>query len=321
MQNTNTYTPNEMKMRELMEKKQYARALEMLAEIVRQKEVKPEFLYDGAYAYFMLGDYDRAADWVTNTLTYAGMSVKARLLLARICLAKGRTDDAMKLLEFLLTKEAAQLDAAKKNEIRMIGSSLAYRDTARTHRDFPALGAFVLGAPQQAVQAQNMSGAGNAPAGASDAKRLLAKLKQKIEQTQGNLPKGIADPVGTATASVPAAPVSSPAPIAPAAIPAAAQESDGPDAAAQARSILARDIPAREKVRILTQFAGGYYTAHDPACAEAMLAAALRVDVSDWTLRNMALVQADLGNKEKALAFAAQMKRTDFLLLHVLRDV
>ncbi len=309
MQNTNTYTPNEMKMRELMEKKQYARALEMLAEIVRQKEVKPEFLYDGAYAYFMLGDYDRAADWVTNTLTYAGMSVKARLLLARICLAKGRTDDAMKLLEFLLTKEAAQLDAAKKNEIRMIGSSLAYRDTARTHRDFPALGAFVLGAPQQAVQAQNMSGAGNAPAGASDAKRLLAKLKQKIEQTQGNLPKGIAGPVGTATASVPAA------------IPAAAQESDGPDAAAQARSILARDIPAREKVRILTQFAGGYYTAHDPARAEAMLAAALRVDVSDWTLRNMALVQADLGNKEKALAFAAQMKRTDFLLLHVLRDV
>ena len=39
MQNTNTYTPNEMKMRELMEKKQYARALEALAKIIKQKEV------------------------------------------------------------------------------------------------------------------------------------------------------------------------------------------------------------------------------------------------------------------------------------------
>ena len=306
MQNTNVYTPNETKMRDLMERGQYAKALEVLAEIVKQKEVKPEFLYDGAYAYFMLGDYDRAAEWVTNTLTYAGMSVKARILLARICLVKGRPSDAMALLEFLLTKEADQLTEEDRGEIRMIGTSLARRDESRTRQGFPALAALILGAAQEEAQAE-------APAGGEDAKALLAKLKQKIAEAQGKLPQGIADPA------------EAPAPTAPPALPqeAAQQEhaaSEGPDAEAQAASILAREIPAREKVRILTQFAGGYYTAHDPARAEKMLAAALRVDVSDWTLRNMALVQADLGNREKALAFASEMKRTDFLLLKALRD-
>ena len=33
----------------------------------------------------------------------------------------------------------------------------------------------------------------------------------------------------------------------------------------------------------------------------------------------MALAQAELGDREKALAFAARMKRTDFLLLAALR--
>ena len=313
MQNTNVYTPNETKMRDLMERGQYAKALEVLAEIVKQKEVKPEFLYDGAYAYFMLGDYDRAAEWVTNTLTYAGMSVKARILLARICLVKGRTDDAMALLEFLLTKESAYLAEADKNEIRMVGASLARRDESRTRRDFPALAELVLGAAMapQDVQAES-------PAGAQDAKAILSKLKQKIAVAQEQRPAAGAAPAPAEPA--PAVPDAKARPAVPAGEMPQEEGAGGLDAAAQAADILAREIPAREKVRILTQFAGGYYMAHDPARAECLLAAALRVDVSDWTLRSMALVQAELGNMEKALAFAAEMKRTDFLLLKALRD-
>lgn len=305
MQNTNAYTPDELRMRTLMEQKQYARALEALAKIIKQKEVKPEFLYDGAYAYFMLGDYDRAAEWVTNTLTYAALSVKARILLARICLVKGRADDAMALLEFLLTKEADQMTDAYKDAIRMIGMTLARRDAERTRRDYPALAALALGAAK--AQA----------AGGEDAKALLAKLKAKIAEAREarQAPPAVAPAMPAASAQT--------AETAPDAQAGSAESVQGAadmqEAARQAEEILARPIPAREKVRILNQFAGGCYAAGDAASAVTYLAAALRVDVADWTLRNMALAQAELGDREKALAFAARMKRTDFLLLAALR--
>lgn len=312
MQNTNAYTPDELRMRTLMEQKQYARALEALAKIIKQKEVKPEFLYDGAYAYFMLGDYDRAAEWVTNTLTYAALSVKARILLARICLVKGRADDAMALLEFLLTKEADQMTDAYKDAIRMIGMTLARRDAERTRRDYPALAALALGA----VKAQ--------AAGGEDAKALLAKLKAKIAEAREarQAPPAVAPAMPAPASPMPAASAQT-AETAPDAQAGSAESvqgaADAQEAARQAEEILARPIPAREKVRILNQFAGGCYAAGDAASAVTYLAAALRVDVADWTLRNMALAQAELGDREKALAFAARMKRTDFLLLAALR--
>lgn len=100
---------------------EYQQVLEKLATLIQAKDVKPEFLYDGAYSYFMLGDLERASQWVSNTLTYAPSHVEARLLLARICLGQQRQDDAFAVLEFLAEHDAADLTEAQRKEIRGIG--------------------------------------------------------------------------------------------------------------------------------------------------------------------------------------------------------
>lgn len=95
----------------------YAAALETLTKIVEQKGQTPEDLYYGAYAYFMLGDYERAASFVNNTLSYAPQHVKSRILLARICIVEDRTEDALKVLNGLLAPQEV-LTAEEEEEIR-----------------------------------------------------------------------------------------------------------------------------------------------------------------------------------------------------------
>lgn len=75
-------------MKAYMEKEDYARALEMLAKLIDQKYYEADLMYDGAYAYFMLGDHPRAINWVNTTLTYDPAHVQARILLGRICILK-----------------------------------------------------------------------------------------------------------------------------------------------------------------------------------------------------------------------------------------
>ena len=76
--------PLKKKMQEQMAAEEYAPAIETMAELAKLQCMDPEVMYRGAYAYFMLGDYDRAANWINNTLTYAPQHVPARILLARL---------------------------------------------------------------------------------------------------------------------------------------------------------------------------------------------------------------------------------------------
>ena len=60
--------------------------------------------------------------------------------------------------------------------------------------------------------------------------------------------------------------------------------------------------------------------AQNTGAARKMLSEALKTDTqSDYTLRNMALLQLEMGNREKALKFASLMRHADFLLLRTLR--
>ena len=88
----------------------------------------------------------------------------------------------------------------------------------------------------------------------------------------------------------------------------------------QAEEILSQDIRPSEKVEVLNSFAGAAYVAGDHAGAKTLLMAALRLDSGDdMTLRNMALLLHDMGEKDKALQVAAKMRRADFLLLRTLK--
>ncbi len=96
----------------------YAEALETLAELIGKKCYEPQVLYQGAQAYFYLGDYERAATWVNNTLHYAPQHVEARLLLAKICLLEDRVDDAMELYTFVLRNNGTSLSRDDFEEIK-----------------------------------------------------------------------------------------------------------------------------------------------------------------------------------------------------------
>ena len=111
----------------------YAEALETLAELIGKKCYEPEVLYQGAQAYFYMGDYERAASWVSNTLHYAPQHVGARLLLAKICLLEDRVDDAMELYTFVLRNHG---DVLSKDDLEQIKEGADY--TWRTDRQWLA---------------------------------------------------------------------------------------------------------------------------------------------------------------------------------------
>ena len=126
-------TELKLKLTSQMDGLYYAEALETLAELLGKKCYEPQVLYQGAQAYFYLGDYERAASWVENTLYYAPQHVEARLLLAKICLLEDRIEDAMALYTFVLRNSG---DSLSRNDLEQIKEGADY--TWRTDRQWLA---------------------------------------------------------------------------------------------------------------------------------------------------------------------------------------
>ena len=257
-----------------VKKEKYAEAINAFADALAQGEPPKECYADVARAYFELGDYKRAADWVSNALSVDPGNVDVRILLARICQRERRTDDALKLYENILAVHTAALTATQRAEIEQRAGLDARLAQDKTRTTYPHLAALL----------------GLAPASAAPA--------------------------------VPAAPASSgTAPIAPVSVPAAPAAQSSGDAKAQAAQILAQPIRPAEKMAALNAFAGAAYVKDDYAGARELLTAALELDPGcDVTLRNMALLLHEMGEREKALQVAAKMGQTDFMLLRTLKS-
>ena len=254
-----------------VKKEKYAEAINAFADVLAQGEPPKECYADVARAYFELGDYKRAADWVSNALSVDPGNVDVRILLARICQRERRTDDALKLYENILAAHTAALTAAQRAEIEQRAGLDARLAQDKTRMAYPHLAALL----------------GLAPAPA-------------------------APPVPASSGTAPIAPVSVPA--APAAQPSGS-------AKAQAAQILAQSIRPAEKMAALNAFAGAAYVQDDYAGARELLTAALELDPGcDVTLRNMALLLHEIGEREKALQVAAKMGQTDFMLLRTLKS-
>ena len=106
-----------MQMQQQVEAEQYAEALESLAGLIKDKCYDAELMYQGAYCYFMTGDYTRAAQWVDNTLQYAPQHIAARILLARICILEDRTEAGLAVFDFILENYLSALTQEQKEEI------------------------------------------------------------------------------------------------------------------------------------------------------------------------------------------------------------
>ena len=257
-----------------VKKEKYAEAINAFADVLAQGEPPKECYADVARAYFELGDYKRAADWVSNALSMDPGNVDVRILLARSCQRERRTDDALKLYENILAVHAAALTAAQRAEIEQRAGLDARLAQDKTRTAYPHLAALL----------------GLAPA-----------------------------PAASTVPSVPAS--SGTAPIAPVSVPAAPAAQSSGSAKAQATQILAQPIRPAEKMAALNAFAGAAYVKDDYAGARELLTAALELDPGcDVTLRNMALLLHEMGEREKALQVAAKMGQTDFMLLRTLKS-
>ena len=257
-----------------VKKEKYAEAINAFADALAQGEPPKECYADVARAYFELGDYKRAADWVSNALSVDLGNVDVRILLARICQRERRTDDALKLDENIRAVHAAALTATQRAEIEQRAGLDARLAQDKTRTAYPHLAALL----------------GLAPAPAA--------------------------PI------VPAAPaVSAAEPIAPVSVPAAPSAQSSGTAKAQAAQIMAQSIRPAEKMAALNAFAGAAYVKDDYAGARELLTAALELDPGcDVTLRNMALLLHEIGEREKALQVAAKMGQADFMLLRTLKS-
>lgn len=108
-----------------MQKEDYNQVLKCIAELIRNKVYDAEAMYAGAYSYFMLGDYQRAAQWVKNTLAFAPEHLKARILMGHLCLLEDCVEDAMAVYENVLEIGGNKLEAKDIEDICSIGLGYA----------------------------------------------------------------------------------------------------------------------------------------------------------------------------------------------------
>ena len=80
-----------------MQAEKYGAALGVVAAMIQQGIQDADAFYDAAYSYFMTRDYERAIEWLDNTLRLAPTHVKARILLALALLKTNDHDEIRRM--------------------------------------------------------------------------------------------------------------------------------------------------------------------------------------------------------------------------------
>ena len=333
----------EQKLFRQIEEEAYSEALDTLVELVQKKSVTPQAMYAGAYAYFMMGDYDRAASWIDNTLRYAPNHVAARILLARLCILQEKTDAGLAIFDLLTDKFLPALKEEERDEIESLAGFYGRNETEKVKRDYPHLAAFlhvgeeeeeagtVMGlklpsiseeksaepqlqsVPEEKTQAQKTETG-------QSALEVLRSLKAKLDAGGlggGRTPdasRSFSEDTGSGTGPDKASQDAENGMRPSSDVSGEAQE--------KMKEICGGKYSIAEKVRLLNSFAGGYYSQGNLEEAELFLAEALKFDTTDENLlRNLAVLLAEKGEKEKAFAAAARMRQADFLLLNAIREM
>lgn len=143
--NAKTASVDEMKRKLVvqMADEEYGEALGTVAAMIEQGIEDPDAFYDASYAYFMSGDYERATQWVDNTLRLAPQHLGARILLARICFLEERTSDGLAIAEFVLKNYAAALSAEDKKELAEVLDYYGTTKEDEIRAGYPAIARFL----------------------------------------------------------------------------------------------------------------------------------------------------------------------------------
>ena len=143
--NAKTASVDEMKRKLVvqMADEEYGEALGTVAAMIEQGIEDADAFYDASYAYFMSGDYERATQWVDNTLRLAPQHLGARILLARICFLEERTSDGLAIAEFVLKNYAASLSAEDKEELTEMLDCYGTTKEDEIRAGYPAIARFL----------------------------------------------------------------------------------------------------------------------------------------------------------------------------------
>ena len=291
VENMQEITSLKEKIQQAYQEEDYAGVINTLAELVQDGSHDASDLYLGAQSYFMLGDYMRAARMVETILELAPGHVDARILLARICVLEDRTDDGLAIFDFILEHYEASLTTQQREDIEDILEYYGHNESERLCANFPHIAAFL-----------HLAGSQETPA--------------KPEPAQ-EIPVAFAEP---AQPAAPEQPVAAPAaPEQPTASTVEAPAAAADTAQTEITQIRQQQVSVAEKIRLCQAFAGAHYVSGDLAGAEALLTEALGLDGQDaGTLRSLAVLLKRQGQADKALALAAKLPETDFLLLDFL---
>lgn len=307
------------RLRSLMDDGQYETYINEVSELAEHQGMTDEFVYDTAYAYFMLGDYERAAAWINSTLTLAPGHLEARILLARLCLMEDRIDDGLAVFDFVLDKGQDALDGDKREELDDILSFYGRNEGEMIRQKYPHIAAFLhLIEVPEAVEPSAPEAVPAKPSGVFDVvfgreQAEKPALASTVAEKASSVLNALKRKIAAATTEV----TPEPEPIAP---PVPTPAVNEPTTAQTIDDVMSRPIGLRQKVNALNKFAAAEYLAQNLDAARQLLKAALSLDEDDQkALRNLAVLELEAGNRDLALQLVANMRRTDFALLRLFK--
>ena len=303
----NTFKNLKGDMQVLIEAEDYVAAMDVMAEIAANSKIDAEVMYWGALCYFHTGDYDRAARWINNALNYNSNGVKERILLSAICIAEGRYEDGIRVMEAVLSGGMDNIAASDRAFMMEVLAPVRYG-----YEDILAR------YPQTEAMLKDKSEIAGEQEAEESAATALAKLREMLGRKKAG---------GKAELSV--------------------EEENKPSVVAQEtfvdgnidlteskcpadkkfdvndtiQQIMGKKASLQEKIKLLNAFAGGCYQSDDCQAACKLLEKALELDAcAPEILKNMAYVCLADGDKEKAMEFVSRMPMVDFGLLYAMKQ-
>ena len=282
-------------MQALLSQGQYVDAMDVMAEMAQLHKMDAECMYWGALCYYATGDLERATKWVNNALNFqAGKLLPAILvLLARICVAEGKADQSLQLVEKALNATNEFSNEAEDGLQQLMAE---YESMPEARAKYPAVEAYYQ--QWQQMQAAAQAEAPAEPVSALDKlKNILAKTKHLSQENTAEETEWLSEE---------------------------AEDKDSEAAAAAEGAItriMSQEISMSEKIKLLNAFAAGCYQADDSTGAAAFLLKALEMDGLDQdTLRNMVYVCLSQGQQEQAAEYASKLQPADFGLLYLMKQ-
>lgn len=290
-----TFLQYKEQMQALLSQGQYVDAMDVMAEMAQLHKMDAECMYWGALCYYATGDLERATKWVNNALNFqAGKLLPAILvLLARICVAEGKADQSLQLVEKALNATNEFSNEAEDGLQQLMAE---YESMPEARAKYPAVEAYYQ--QWQQMQAAAQAEAPAEPVSALDKlKNILAKTKHLSQENTAEEAEWLSEE---------------------------AEDKDSEAAAAAEGTItriMSQEISMSEKIKLLNAFAAGCYQADDYTGAAAFLLKALEMDGLDQdTLRNMVYVCLSQGQQEQAAEYASKLQPADFGLLYLMKQ-